>query len=343
MEKFDPNGVGRKGSLFGLPFEPDQANLVVLPVPWEVTVSYGSGTARGPEAILEASAQIDLYQADIPEAWKYGLAMLPVDLSSMNDGAALREKAVAHISQLESGVPPSEEVLDTINRESERLNNWVYDKSVSWIKKGKTVAVLGGDHSSPLGLIRALSETHSQFSLLQIDAHADLRPAYEGFVYSHASIMHNSLLLPEVDRLVQVGIRDYCQQEAATISSSEGRIVTFLDQDIKERAYLNGSWHQLCDEIIDQLNDQVYISFDIDGLDPSLCPNTGTPVPGGLSFDQAMYLIKRLVLSGKSIIGFDLCEVAPGNSGDWDANVGARILYRLANLTGVSEKGLNLI
>ena len=343
MEIFDPNGVGKKGSLFGLAFEPDQANLVVLPVPWEVTVSYGSGTADGPKSILEASTQIDLYQADIPEAWKYGVAMLPVDESVKSKGKALRIKAAAYIKALESGEEPSAEVLETVNHECEWLNRWVFEKSVEWIEKGKTVAVLGGDHSSPLGLIRALAETNPVFSVLQIDAHADLRPAYQGFSCSHASIMHNVLQVPEVERLVQVGLRDYCQQEADTITSAEGRIITFPDQDIKQREFLGDSWHLLCDEIIEHLSDSVYISFDIDGLEPSLCPNTGTPVPGGLSFDQAMYLVKRLVVSNKHIIGFDLCEVAPKSGDDWDANVGARLFYRLVNLTGVSRDRLSLV
>ena len=98
------------------------------------------------------------------------------------------------------------------------------------------------------------------------------------------------------------------------------------------------TWDSICREMIQELPDKVYISFDIDGLDPKLCPNTGTPVPGGFSFQQAMYLIRKVVESGREIIGFDLCEVAPGDEGDWDANVGARVLYRLNNFMNLSRK-----
>jgi len=342
-EQFDPNGVGYEDNLFGLPFEPEQANLVVIPVPWEVTASYGSGSAQAPEAILKASTQVDLFQPDIPTAWNNGLAMLPIDQSWMKIGNELRQKAVTIIHQLESDRNISEKDLKTINQESNKLNNWVYGQSKYWLQKGKTPLVLGGDHSSPLGLIRALTEAYQEISLLQIDAHADLRPAYQGFTFSHASIMHNALKFPQIKRLVQVGIRDLCEQENETIANSSNRILAFLDQDMKERMFRGVAWAQICDDIVASLGDLIYISFDIDGLHPSLCPNTGTPVPGGLSYDQATYLVKVIVKSGKKIIGFDLCEVAPEKESQWDANVGARVLYRLANLTAVSQGYLLLI
>src|SRR5690606_2133030 len=119
-------------------------------------------------------------------------------------------------------------------------------------------------------------------AVLQIDAHADLRRAYEGFQYSHASIMYNILEeIPAVTKLVQVGIRDYCDEEFEAITKSQGRIVTFFDRDLKAGAYQGKTWDQQTDEIIRELPERIYISFDIDGLDPKLCPNTGTPVPGG--------------------------------------------------------------
>jgi agmatinase len=194
------------------------------------------------------------------------------------------------------------------------------------------VGVLGGDHSSPLGLMRSLAQHYDHYSILHIDAHADLRVAYEGFEFSHASIMHNALHIPQIDRLVQVGIRDTCPAEVAAVNESGDRVVAFYDWAIQEGRFMGKTWHSQCQEMLNLLSDTVYISFDIDGLDPALCPNTGTPVPGGLQFEEAMYLLKLVGRSGKRIIGFDLCEVSPGED-DWDGNVGARVLYRLVSST----------
>jgi agmatinase len=184
--------------------------------------------------------------------------------------------------------------------------------------------------------MHALADQHEEFGILQIDAHADLREAYEGFTYSHASIMYNALKLKQVKRLVQVGIRDIAESEVELVRSSNGRIITFYDTMLKDALYKGASWKKQCKKIIAQLPQKVYISFDIDGLDPKLCPGTGTPVPGGLEFEEALYLIRALVNGGHKIIGFDLCEVAPGNS-QWNGNVGARLLYKLCNLMYVSN------
>jgi agmatinase len=184
--------------------------------------------------------------------------------------------------------------------------------------------------------MQALAKQYPDYSILHIDAHADLRVAYEGFTFSHASIMDNALKIPQISRLVQVGIRDLSPAEAERIAQSNGRVHTFYDWSLKERQFTGQSWHQTCDEILASLSDRVYVSFDIDGLNPTLCPHTGTPVPGGLLFEEATYLLKRLARSGKRIVGFDLCEVAPGED-DWDGNVGARILYRLVSAIITSQ------
>lgn len=338
ISTFDPNGPGANGNLFGLPFSAEHSEVVIIPVPWEVTVSYHSGTARGPRAILEASAQVDLSIKDIPDAWKLGINMLPVSNEVVDESARLREIAARHIRSVEAGEKPEpgNPVVAKINEASENLNIYVKSTASKWLKAGKLVGLVGGDHSTPLGLFRALSEVHERFGILQIDAHLDLRKAYEGFTYSHASVMFNALKIPAVGRLVQVGIRDYCDEELGVIDRAMGRVVTFFDEDIKAQLYEGKSWSTICDLIIKELPPLVYISFDIDGLNPKLCPNTGTPVAGGLEFEQVLYLIKKIAKSGKKIIGFDLNEVAPGND-DWDANVGARLLYQLSNWMAVSQ------
>jgi agmatinase len=341
IQSFDPNAPGASGNLFGLPFTIEQAELVIVPVPWEVTVSYQTGTAQGPQAILDASAQVDLFVKDIPDAWRLGVAMQEVPKNLVEESERLRELSSQYIESLESGaeINPNDPVLLKINEASENLNIYVKSATQKHLRDGKLVGLLGGDHSTPLGFIRALSERHERFGILQIDAHADLRKAYEGFTYSHASIMYNALKIPAVNRLVQVGIRDYCEEEVQVINRSMGRVVTFFDEDIKAQQYAGTSWDSICNQIIQQLPDLVYISFDIDGLDPKLCPNTGTPVAGGFEFHQIAYLIKKVVNSNKKIIGFDLNEVAPGEN-EWDANVGARMLYHLCNWMAVSNKKL---
>lgn len=347
IKQFDPNGPGAIGSLFGLPFGLEHSEVVIIPVPWEVTVSYNAGTADAPEAISEASVQVDLSQKNIIDAWKMGIHMLPVpeDLKKEND--IHRGLALNYIRWIEENTDQwlndqIKVIPSAIDNISEKLNIYVQSQALQLLKKGKMVGVLGGDHSTPLGLIQALTKAYNDFGILQIDAHADLRKSYENFTYSHASIMYNALKEKGISKLVQVGVRDYCDEEISYINNSKGRVVTFFDEDIKDSLYEGLPWKDVCDEIIKPLPKNVYISFDIDGLTPDLCPNTGTPVPGGLSYDQSIYLIKEVVKSGRKIIGFDLTEVAPGET-EWDANVGARILYQLSCLMGVSQRKLRFI
>jgi agmatinase len=341
INSFDPNGPGISGNLFGLPFHHEQAELVILPVPWEVTVSYHTGTASAPQAILAASSQVDVHVNDIENAWKLGVAMLPIPQQLIDESNKLRAVSKIHISRLEKGglSDPDDLLLKSINDASENLNIYVRSATQKLLRAKKIVGLVGGEHSVPLGFIRALSEEYDRFGILQIDAHADLRKAYEGFTYSHASVMYNALKIPAVGRLVQVGVRDLGEDEMNVIQRAMGRVVTYFDQDIKDKLFTGSTWDKICEDIISQLPKNVYISFDIDGLDPKLCPGTGTPVPGGLEFYQATHLIKKLVLSDRKIIGFDLCEVAPGKD-DWDANVGARILYQLCNWCAVSQRKL---
>jgi len=340
---FDPNSLAQKDSnIFGLPFTPETAQQVIIPVPWEVTVSYNAGTAAGPEAIFQASKQVDLFDIDVQDAWKLGLAMLDIPKKLVRLNAKMREKAEKYIAALEDGKDASTNkksaaLLAEINFSCEQMNTWVFEQAQALLAQNKLVGLIGGDHSTPLGLLRALATKHLEFGILHFDAHADLRDAYEGFKYSHASIMFNALDIRELTRLVQVGIRDFCQQEYDLVKDSGGRVVSFYDRTINSRLSEGESWKNITDDIISHLPEKVYVSFDVDGFDPKLCPNTGTPVPGGLEFEQAVYVVKRLVDSGKTIIGFDINEVAPGKDDEWDANVGARLTYRLANLAALSN------
>ena len=342
IASFDPNALGdAAGNLFGLPFTPEEAQVVVVPVPWEVTVSYRAGTANGPAAIREASLQVDLYDSEIPDAWKLGLAMEEADEAIVSASQQLRPLAAEYIGWLEEGQPEAgrkkfEGVPAQVTAAGDVMRESLKAKTGALLDAGKSVVLLGGDHSTPLGYMQALAERHESFGILQFDAHCDLRPAYEGFKYSHASIMHNALEIPQVKKLVQVGIRDFCQQEAELIEHSNGRVALFSQRFLSDEKFAKKSWKKVCGKIIAQLPKKVYLSFDIDGLDPKLCPGTGTPVPGGLEFEEATYLLRTLVREGIEIIGCDLNEVAPGDT-EWNAIVGSRLLYQLCNWMAVSQ------
>ncbi|WP_304709084.1 arginase family protein [uncultured Rikenella sp.] len=342
LSAFSPDDTGvANGNYFGLPFAPDEAELVLLSVPWDVTVSYNRGTAAGPEAILAASTQVELRDAHYPEGWRCGIATAPADPWIASASERLRTEAERVIAHLEEGGAATDPAiaasLEAVNAGSARLNDLVFAQASSFLESGRLVGLVGGDHSTPLGLMRAVAARMAgegrDFGMLHIDAHADLRVAYEGFAYSHASIMYNALQLPEVSRLVQVGIRDFCGAEVELAADSQGRVVQFDDYTLARNAFEGLSWGAQCASIVDRLPENVYVSFDIDGLSPDNCPGTGTPVPGGLSYREAVYLLASLVESGRRIVGFDLTEVAPqAGDGEWNANVGARVLYKLANL-----------
>lgn len=342
IASYDPNGVGVTGAgIFGLPFSPEESDLVIVPVPWEVTVSYMSGAARGPEAILIASPQLDLYLPEAPNGWKMGVSMLDISPEIKQKSDFHRHKAWELITFLEEGgkIEESEgarQIQADVNAACSEMNAWVKSTTGEWLDQQKTVILLGGDHSTPLGFMQALADRHEEYGILQIDAHPDLRDAYEGFEFSHASIMFNALKIPQVSKLVQVGIRDFNGFEANLSTNSEGRIQTFYDRATSNRKFKGENWEQICRDIVANLPMKVYISFDIDGLDPGLCPRTGTPVPGGLGFEEALYLIEMVVESGRTIIGADLVEVAPGEN-DWDGNVGSRILWRMAVQVALSQ------
>jgi agmatinase len=338
LHTFDPSGVGLdNGNLYGLPCDYDTAGIIVFGVPWEATVSYHTGTAQGPQRVLEASPQLDLYDRDNPEGWRQGIFMPPIPEHLHELNHQVREAANRVIQATEEGLaiashPLLQADLDWVNHACEQMTGWLYAQTTVALSQGKRVGVIGGDHSVPLGYLQALAERHADFGILHIDAHADLRQAYQGFRYSHASIMYNLLGLPQVSRVVQVGIRDLCHDEVALIDHSDQRIITHYDTVLKEKTYAGEPWLAQCQAIVADLPQKVYVSFDADGLDPKLCPNTGTPVPGGLELEEVFCLLRQVVRSGRQIIGFDLSEV--GN-GEWDGNVGARAVYKLCCLMGL--------
>ena len=337
LTDFDPNGLASGSQIYGLPFAVEDAEVVVLPIPWEVTVSYTSGTALGPAAVKAASAQVDLWDPNVVDAYKMGLAMAPASVKLAEKSERNRERAEVYLAAVADGteqMASSQKLLARINEACAWMVARVRSEVETYLDRGQLVVLLGGDHSTPLGYIQALADRNPGMGILQIDAHMDLRAAYEGFTYSHASIMYNAMQHSGVAKIVQVGIRDYCAEEVANAKELAGRCSVFYDRDLKHAAYRGIGWAEQVDLIVAELPQKVYLSFDIDGLDPKLCPHTGTPVAGGLEAEQVLYLVEQVVASGRILLGMDLNEVAPGPEGDWDANVAARLLYRLANALG---------
>ena len=317
--------------------DPQEASLVLVPVPWEATVSFGQGTANAPDAMRISSHQLDVENFHYIKPYVAGIAMLKTDKHLLKLSHKARKKALKVIEALEEG-KTNKKALKFVNEASATLNSSVYQKSFEQIQKGKFVAVVGGDHSSPLGLIKALNDTQAEpFGILHVDAHHDLRKAYEGFTYSHASIFYNTMNeCDKVSNLVQFGIRDYSSEEANRMKEYGVKGACLYDTDMQAQLASGKSLEEVYKPYIDQLPQNVYLSIDIDGLEPLNCPNTGTPVPSGLRYGELEHLIFMIVKTGRRIIGFDLCEV--GDSADgWDANVGARVLYQLCGALLASQ------
>jgi agmatinase len=322
VNHFDPDAAaGESSGIYGLPFTPDEAKVVIVPVPFEATTSYGGGTSGGPRAVFEASKQVDLFDRETGRPYEQGIAMLEVPRKIVQWNAkATKSRSKARVNEL-----------------GDKMNQWVYEKTTGLLAAGKMAVTLGGDHSVPFGAIQAYAERYPGLGILHLDAHADLREAYDGFTWSHASIFHNVMTrIDGVSRLVQVGVRDLGAAESRMIETSGGRIVTFFDPDLAAMKEEGKPWSALADHIVAHLPETVYLSWDIDGLDPTLCPSTGTPVPGGLSWNEAVGLLRALVRAKKHIVGLDLCEVAPGDT-EWDANVGARLLYKMIGFALITQ------
>lgn len=305
--------------IFGATLSERDCRLMIIPVPWDATASYNGGTSRAPDAIRLASHQLDLEDLFFGRPYLQGIGMLEI---SKNILTTNKKANKANPFKIQDSARRK-------NKGSAVVNDYVYSQAKRLLGDEKLVGVLGGEHSVPFGLIKALSEKFDSFGIVHIDAHHDLRVSYEDLNFSHASIMHNILeSFPQVTKLCQIGIRDFsCQErEYAKKLGDRGKVIYW--QKLFEELDSGRSFKSVADEVSSYLPKKIYISFDIDGLDPSHCPNTGAPVPGGLSFSQVILLLEKLSKE-HNIIGFDLCEVVPEKNSEWNCNVGARILYKL--------------
>jgi len=323
---FDPDRTAAPddGALFGLPFSPDDAAVVVIPVPFEASAEGEGGAADAPAAVLRASHQVALHDPLLSDHWRHGIAMAPVDPSF----ATLRREATAHAAPLRSArgtvAPPDAQLrLDAIGEE---VNQRVHDATVRVLERGAIAGVLGGSQSVAFGAIQALAQRDPGFGILHIDAHADLRDAHQGDTWSPASAMYNICeRIDGVAHVVQLGVRDVSPAEAHYIEVSD-KVTTYTDHELGWEMASGEPWMRIAARALRALPERVWVSFDVDGLDPSLCPATPSPVPGGLAWRETQLLL-QLLAQDHRIVGFDLCEVG---AAPYDANIGARLLYRLA-------------
>lgn len=344
---FDADAAAQPGmGVFGLPHTYEEASVILLPAPFDATTSYRPGTAKGPGAIREASMQVDLFDRRMGRIYERGIFMMKESAAIARLGRGVRRHAstVIEAGGVAEGEEPSRTLrpaIRAVNAACERVNEFTYEHTKKVLEAGKTPGLVGGEHSTPFGAIRAVAEHYvergGEVGILHLDAHMDMRAAYEGFAWSHASIMHNVMTrVPQIRKLVSVGIRDFGEREMHFAASCGERVVVNYDDRWHEQMARGERFMDLCEATVAVLPHEVYVSLDIDVLEPSNCPHTGTPVPGGLSFNQAMLLLDVLRGSGRRVVGFDLVEVAPGRreEPEWDANVGARVLYKLCGLAG---------
>lgn len=251
----------------------ETARVLILPVPLEASVSWGGGTAEGPRAIIEASRQVELYdrERDGEPALGYGIHTLPALTLSADPTVAIAEIAAA-----------------------------VCDASAT----GRLVVALGGEHTISAGVNHGLLDARGgPLTVVQLDAHSDLRDTYEGTPYSHACVARRILEDPRVEQLLQLGVRSVDAEEVAFARAHEGRVRTWYAEDVHD-----GAWRE---EFVARVRGRrIHLTIDVDGLDPAIVPATGTPEPDGLSWREALEIISTTAAEG-SIVGIDCVELAP--------------------------------
>ncbi len=275
----------------------ERSRIVIHPVPYERTVSYGGGTERGPGALLEASHYIEFYDEETGR-----------EIHS--------ELGIATLPHLAVAKKRDEDALEVL-----------YEKTRELIRQEKFVVTIGGEHTITQAPVAAFAEVYRDLSVLQIDAHSDLRQEYEGNKFSHASVMARVCEFLDPRRLVQVGIRAQCVEEARMIQQLG--ITTLYAHQIRSHRYETflRTWQ---DYAVERLTEHVYVTFDVDGLDPSIMPSTGTPEPDGLFWHETMVLLRKLGRR-KTVVGCDVVELAPAKGVTHPDLAAARLVSKMLN------------
>ena len=263
----------------------DSSKVVILPIPYEKTTTYVKGTALGPRAIIDASINMEIYDEELDK-----------DISKIG---------ICTLNPL------------IIDKSPEEMINEVSENTKKLIDERKFPVIIGGEHSITLGCVKAMSNSYDDISILQLDAHADLREEYDGSKYNHACAMKRCM--DTCKNIVQVGIRSLSPEEAEFLKKNDMKL--FWAKDIHD----NSEWEK---DAISLLSNNVYITFDVDVLDPSIMPSTGTPEPGGLNYYAILKFLKK-VFENKNVIGFDVVELCPNKNNVSPDFTVAKIIYKM--------------
>ncbi|CAM4123739.1 agmatinase [Zobellia nedashkovskayae] len=268
----------------------ETAKVILIPVPYDGTSTWGKGADKGPQAFLEASENMELYDIE------------------------------TNTEVYEQGIHLAEAITE--NSSPEAVVNAVHKRTKKYIKRNKFVTLFGGEHSISIGTIRAFNECFDNLTVLQIDAHADLRESYEGTKYNHACAVHEA---SQTTNLIQVGIRSMDAIERTFMDEEK----TFFAHDMAQDEY----W---MDKVIEAMTDNVLITFDLDAFDPSIMPSTGTPEPGGLFWYETLEFLKQ-VFEEKNVVGFDIVELCPNPSEKSSDFLAAKLYYKMLSYKFMGE------
>ncbi|MBU2974635.1 agmatinase [Zobellia sp. B3R18] len=268
----------------------ETAKVVLIPVPYDGTSTWGKGADKGPQAFLEASENMELYDIE------------------------------TNTEVYEQGIHLAEAITE--NSSPEAVVNAVHKRTKKYIKRNKFVTLFGGEHSISIGTIRAFNECFDNLTVLQIDAHADLRESYEGTKYNHACAVHEA---SQTTNLIQVGIRSMDAIEKTFMDEEK----TFFAHDMAQDEY----W---MDKVIEAMTDNVLITFDLDAFDPSIMPSTGTPEPGGLFWYETLEFLKQ-VFEEKNVVGFDIVELCPNPAEKSSDFLAAKLYYKMLSYKFMGE------
>jgi agmatinase len=277
----------------------EKSSIVILSAPYEASVSYGKGANAGPKAIINASHYVEFYDEEF-------------------DNELCFEKGIATIKEINFTKLKNKPAIDVI-----------YNKVKKVLELDKFCIILGGEHTISLAPIKAHLEKYENLSVLHFDAHSDLRNKYQNNIYSHASVMARVCEFLDSKKLVQVGIRAQCIEESKFIKAN--KINTFYAWKIKTGKYGN-NWQK---EVAKKLSKNVYVTFDVDYFDPSIMPSTGTPEPNGFQWDETMQIFREMKTLGKSIVGFDVVELAPIKTVAHPDYLTAKLTYKLLNFARI--------
>ena len=329
---------GDSGCYFRDTTPPDKAQVVIVSAPWDVTSAGGDGSAYAPDAIIDSSAHLGLFDAasGISLDGKVATATINYDIQENSQRLGVDAgKVISHIE--DGGLIAGEYFTRKVARVDEgfvRMHDSIYSQTGHWLEAGKSVGVVGGDHTVGFGAVRAVAEHEGEIGVLYIDAYCDMRLAGESiFNYSHLSAARNIMEeIPAVVRMVQVGVRDTGSEEYERVKADK-RMSLFLMDYLAAARFGGRSWSDICDEVVAQLPQKVYISIDASVLALDCCPHSKRPVAGGLSFNETIFLINAVVASGRAIVGFDLTGIVPKFGNNTDAVTGARLLAKLCCAT----------